>query len=84
MMLMITLLLTISRDSMAISVMQIFSDRLHVAHCRAGCLAMMDRQEVMGGKVICDGVLCSILHAMSGSASPNRKEFISVNVMNKT
>ena len=32
----------------------------------------------MGGKVICDGVLCSILHAMSGSASPNREEFMSV------
>ena len=35
-------------------------------------------EEVMGGKVICDGVLCSILHAMSGSASPNREEFITV------
>ena len=33
-------------------------------------------QEVMGRKVICDGLLCSILHAMSHAA--NKEEFISV------
>ena len=33
-------------------------------------------QEVMGRKVICDGLLCSILHAMSHSA--NKEDFISV------
>merc|ERR1712126_103477 len=32
--------------------------------------------EVVGQKVICDGLLCSILHAMSRAA--NKEEFISV------
>jgi hypothetical protein len=32
--------------------------------------------DVLGHKVICDGLLCSILHAMSHSA--NKEEFISV------
>ena len=37
---------------------------------------MVQQEEVMGSKVICDGLLCSILHRMSSSA--NQEEFISV------
>ena len=38
----------------------------------------MITEEAMWRRVICDGLLCSILHALSGSASPNKEEFISV------
>ena len=38
--------------------------------------AVTDQVDVMGHRVICDGLLCSILNAMSHAA--NKDEFISV------
>ena len=67
------LLLTIIRESLAISVMQIFSDRLHVAHCRAGCMAMLDMQEVTEEKreeVLDEQERCWSVCGMLGSDTP--------------
>jgi hypothetical protein len=63
------------RQVLSISVLQIFSDRLHVAHCRSGCLAGWKATGVRGEKAIMSGQeQCWDVCGMLGSDTPTWAE----------
>ena len=71
----LTLTLTMMTQTLAISVLQIFSDRLHVAHCRSGCLAGWRTTSGIGEKAIMSGQeQCWDVCGMLGSDTPTWAE----------
>ena len=71
----LTLTLTMMTQTLAISVLQIFSVRLHVGHCRSGCLAGWRTTSGIGEKAIMSGQeQCWDVCGMLGSDTPTWAE----------
>ena len=69
------LALTMFSQTLAISVLQIFSDSLHVAHCRSGCLAGWKTMDEKGGQAVMSGQeQCWDVCGMLGSDTPTWAE----------